>query len=164
VATQTYEPLANITVTGSPTSVTFSSISSAYKDLVIVGMVNGQLGGPLIGRYNGDSGANYQYVYMGSAGGGQVQGANSSQASFLISDTQLTATAFNVNFVMSIFDYAATDKIKSTTLRYNSPTAQNRVVFQTSLWNSTAAITSVTMTYAATLVAGSSFALYGIAG
>jgi len=57
----TYEPIATTTVSGSSTStVTFSSISGTYTDLVIIGNLGSQTTNafPYL-QFNGDTGSNY---------------------------------------------------------------------------------------------------------
>jgi hypothetical protein len=67
----TYEPIATETASGSVSSITFSSISGTYTDLVII--VNGGTAGSdnsLVVRFNSDTGGNYSYTAIDGDGSG----------------------------------------------------------------------------------------------
>ena len=70
----TYVPLASTTLSSDTGSVTFSSISSSYTDLVIIMSVQGNTGGTAQGsntnflRFNGDTASNYSYTYLSGNG------------------------------------------------------------------------------------------------
>jgi len=162
--TPTYTPLANITLGSTAASVTFSSISQAYRDLVLV-FVAGPTGGnaPRM-RLNGDTGANYFYVTMeGNGGDTATAGITQDHMAF---NQNYPIVAYGGSpmsqFTVNLMDYSASDKHKSVLTRSNySAGAVNAIAGR---WGSTSPITSIVIyPGASTWVAGSSFALYGIA-
>ncbi len=158
MATSTYTPLANITLSSSAASVTFSSISQAYRDLVLVfdGLTTGGSYSTL--RANGDNtGANYSFVVM--LGNGSSGVSQSGTGSFW--DYPPISSTNRTNIVAQVMDYSAADKHKTTISRGND--SGNQVVATAGRWANTAAITTLVMATSGTFAAGSTFALYGIA-
>jgi hypothetical protein len=64
-----WTPLANTTLASAANSVTFSGISGAYRDLMLV--IQGSTTGPanVRMRFNGDTGSNYTFVFLAGASG-----------------------------------------------------------------------------------------------
>ena len=158
--TSTYTPLANLTLGSTASSVTFSSISQSYRDLILVinaPMSSGGVFGYL--RFNGDSGSNYSAVRM--FGSGSSAGSDTG----LIGASAINFSEFYVEqniTTVNIMDYTATDKHKTVLSRANAPS--NYVFGIAGRWANTAAITSLTIsTSSSTWAAGGTFALYGIA-
>jgi hypothetical protein len=155
--TPTYTPLANTTLGSSASSITFSSISGSYRDLVLVisGVVN--TGTAIYLRFNGDTGNNYSYVRMVG------NGSTTSKASGTISAAEIGEMFTNeANIIAQVMDYSATDKHKSGLARCNAST--NSVFGHAYRWANTAAITSmVVLTSGGTFNSGTTMALYGIA-
>ena len=156
--TPTYTPLASLTLSASAASVTFSSISQAYRDLVLV--VSGAIssgGESLRLRFNGDTGANYSYAYMAGTGTATESSSSPSNTFIMAFYNESTSTMMTG----SIMDYSATDKHKSVLFRGDNASA--RTMATAGRWANTAAITSIVVfPQSATWTAGSSFSLYGI--
>ena len=157
--TTTYTALANITLGGSAASVTFGSIPSTYRDLVLVhaGTTSNADVNTILARLNGDSGSNFFQVAMTGYAG--VTGT------FTFTGTGVSAglsrsSEVNVN-TTTIMDYSATDKHKTALSRHNNPTLVRAVATR---WANTAAVTSIVlvMDTGATFSSGTTFALYGI--
>lgn len=152
-------PLANVTLGSSASSVSFSSITGIYRDLIIVTTAFNTAAGfaDIWARYNGDSGTNYTRVYMFGNGSSTGSGTNSDTVNYL-------GYSSNVNdniHTTHIFDYSATDKHKVNLVRANS--ASNSAGLYAGRWASTAAITSITFgTNGTSFAAGSTFMLYGV--
>jgi hypothetical protein len=157
----TYTPLATTTISSNTNTVTFSSISGIYTDLVVIGVAQGTrdtFGGDFNLRFNGDSAANYSQAqtvgtgasattgYFGSINGiniGSIGGANSGRY----------ATA-----IWNIFNYSNPSVYKSV-LAYRGRDA----TLVGGQWNNNSAITSVTcFCDGHNFVAGSIFSLFGI--
>lgn len=162
---QTYTPIASTTLTSAQSSVTFSSISSAYTDLVLV-MFARDTGSTSATNaavtVNSDTGSNYSWTNL--YGNGSVAGStrNSNQTSWLVPVVPNSATA-NVfsSTVCHFMNYSNTTTYKTMLTRADNPT--DAAVTRAMLWRSTAAIS--TMNIAATagnLAIGSTFTLYGI--
>lgn len=155
--TPTYTPIANITLASPANTVTFSSISQAYRDLILITNVNTST--YYVAYINGDSGSNYYSLAM--SGNGSTPSSGSGNEPFLNSGggPSNATTSWNFEFL----DYSATDKHKTILQRI---TKQTIVQASVSRWASTAAITTIKLdSYSTNPVfgVGSTFALYGIA-
>jgi hypothetical protein len=158
-AGSTYTPLATTTISGSSTtSVTFSSISSAYTDLVIVMGFSLSANDEIDITFNGDTGANYSRTYMEGDG----TSASSAYGTGLNAIAILGRGNLMTNLI-NIMSYSNTNIYKTVLARFSSPSNINGA--ETGLWRSTSAITSVTLNLrtSKTYVAGSVITLYGIA-
>lgn len=139
--TPTYDLIASTVLSSSAASINFSSISSSYRDLVLVcdNPSSSNLG--LEVRVNGNTGANYNGVRMWGDGGS------------FDSDTSLAATRFdslylnrftqNSTFFLHLMDYAVTDKHKS--MLYGLNTASSQVIRGALRWASTSAINEINL-------------------
>jgi hypothetical protein len=159
--TPTYTPLATVTLGSSASSVTFSSIPATYRDLVIVlsGRSNGGGAFNTGMRFNNDTGSNYSNVFMLGDGSSASSGSS-------------TTTRQDISFYSSvqgdvighIMDYSATDKHKTSLVRYNNQAAVT--VARTFRWANTSAITSINFYNGSangeTFASGSTFSLYGV--
>lgn len=160
--TPTYTPLANITLGSSAASVTFSSISQGFRDLVLVVNAQAATGSSesyAILRFNSDTGSNYSRVIAFGTG----SAAQSFSGSNLLPiTTPLNSTGVRGLSVMNIMDYTATDKHKTVLYRDDNPSVST--VMGAGRWANTAAITTVACVhFSDTFASGSTFALYGIA-
>jgi hypothetical protein len=163
--TNTYTPLATLTLTGGDSSITFASIPSTYRDLIIV--CNFQMSGTSSAsrlQVNLDGGANYSGVSMvGNGSGSGSSGAESGQTSARIfGASQGPSNTYNNVGIIQLMDYSATDKHKTILTRYGASTTD--VQAQASRWASNTAINSVTIfdVLGQTYQAGSTFSLYGV--
>jgi hypothetical protein len=165
--TATYIALANLTLSGTDATVTFSSIPATYRDLVVVISTRSDTNAAAdnMGLYfNSDTGNNYSTLRMLGTGSTTVSGTAPTSARI----AQLTVPAANLSTqfgvaTVHIMDYSATDKHKTVLVRSN--TAGDQVHAAAGRWASTNAITSVSIDLYATsanFVSGSTFALYGI--
>lgn len=154
----TYVALANITLTGNASSITFSSIPSTFRDLVCVVQVN-SLGGDPASRnasviINGTRGVQvWGYGAAGAAATGQE-----------FADVTMPFGNYRNYAIMQILDYSATDKHKAILTRAGSPV--NVEWFMSGRTPFTNAVTSVELlspdSGADVWVSGTTFALYGI--
>jgi hypothetical protein len=161
----TYDAIATTTLGSSASSYTFSSISQAYTDLVLI-VQSKVTSGTLqlywqIGNGSVDTGANYSGTQVegdgASAGSRRWTGQNYWQGYF---DYMTTADGFNQ--VASIINYSNTTTNKTAIWRANN--AGTGTVAQAGLWRSTAAINTIKLFPAGggSFAAGSTFTLYGI--
>lgn len=156
-----YVPLANITLGSSASSVTFSSISQTYKDLVLVmdGAVASNFTFPCI-RFNGDTASNYSVINMVGNGSTATSSQNAGITSALFTGYDWGA-GNPANLIINVMDYSATDKHKSLISRSNVPAIGTSALAQR--WASTAAVTSlVIFSQSGNLSAGGSYSLYGV--
>jgi hypothetical protein len=163
-AGKTYTPLARTTLTSSAATVTFSSISGSYTDLVVVLSVRGTASGndiDLTGQFNSDTGSNYSWTRIygtGSAAGSQ---RGSSVAYLRIGNMAGTGYSSYSPMILNIQNYSNTTTYKTMIGRPNNP---DRIVdAYVNLWRSTSAITSVSFSASSgSFDIGSTFTLYGI--
>jgi hypothetical protein len=159
-----WTPLANITLSSTQLTVTFSSISSAYRDLRLVyrGNANGYSGAAPSLRINGDDTVAYPTVLFTGDGTTGVYASTLNFAQIPINDANYMSPAAAMVCLVDIFDYSATNKHKSVLSRAHSAQGANT---NTGRWPNNAAITSLTLAIAfgsSGFVAGSTFALYGM--
>ena len=155
-----YVALANITLGSSAVSVTFSSISQSYRDLVLVCSVKGSGGNvsPML-RFNSDTGANYNRVFMAATYGGQ-----SLNFTYLnLTDSANAGSSTWAQVTTDILDYSVTNKHKSSVSTSVGVNGAEAVIGR---WASTSAISTLQIfdSTGAQFGIGSTFALYGIAG
>ena len=156
--TATYIALANLTLTGSDSSIEFTSIPDTYRDLVLV--LQTKATGNTYGRVrvNGDTGSNYTRVRMYGGSGGALSSANTLTA-FDLSDLNTTDWNFDT---LQFLDASATDKHKTVLIR-SSQTNVSEVSAHAGRLATTNRITSITvLTNSNAFATGSTFALYGI--
>jgi len=150
--------LANITLANSTTTtVTFSSISGAYRDLLIVwtGTTQSTFGNRFY-MNNDQSNGNYFNV-AGWGNGSSVFGTNA-QSPQIAHDVNSTTT--QNQSVIHVLDYAQTDKHK--TILSRADVVNLGVVMQVTRWANTAAVTSVVVNNAAIWNSGTTISLYGV--
>ena len=168
--TGTYTLIASNTLGSAAASVTFSSISGAYTDLVLVfngynATVDG--GSPFI-RFNSDTTTNYSYTWLSGDGTSATSGRDTSKAQIgltLVTGWDTTSTQPGMNIV-HIMDYANTTTFKTVIGRASLASATypgtEAVV---GLWRKTPeAINTIliSLTAGGTFATGSTFKLYGI--
>lgn len=157
-----WTPMANITISGSSTtSVTFSSISGAYRDMVLVVSGTNSVDANLYFRFNGDSGSNYWNIGMRGNGSSALQaGGGGSSTGFFFNNSARIGTS-EAMFSLNFLDYSVTDKHKSYLVSADRADAATERYF--GRWDNTAAITSIVATVTSgNLVAGTTFTLYGV--
>jgi altronate dehydratase len=159
--TSTYKPIANLTVTSAVTSVAFSGITQAYRDIVCIISVKQTTsvsGLSLI--FNSDTSSNYNRITMHTNGAGSYGSYSGTQTALNI-NYHGALTASGSNCIVNIMDYSATDKHKGVLCRLNAP--GNEVVAQGYKWGSNSAITSIIVdSQGAQFDPGSVISLYGI--
>ena len=157
-----WTPLANTTLGSAQSSVTFSSISGSYRDLVLVmtPATSGFGGGPFL-QLNA-SGFAFRWTWAEGDGTTTYVGS-SGNLDFPLNPENTISSAQTVPITIQFLDYISTDKHKHMVYRYGSAGAG--VGMGSARWPSTAAITTIIITAATggrTLSAGSTFALYGV--
>jgi len=157
-AGSTYTPIATSTLTSAAATFTFTSIPSTYTDLIIV--LNGAITSGLssLGIQYNSNGTGYSYTRL--QGNGTT--ASSSRATgddavgFVAQDSCMTTIQIN--------NYSNSTTYKTAISRTNSNySSDGRTGSYVSLWQNTAAITSIRLATSSTFVAGTNFTLYGIA-
>lgn len=163
----TYDFIATATIDTSTSSVLFSNIPQTYTDLVLVMDVRfTQNDGRWLGvRPNGDSGSNYQTVYMGGSGTGTLSATFADNQFRLGNGSKNGARAGIVGYIAG---YANTTTYKASIGR---ATTNEYAICYTTTWRGSTgsaaqAITSLTFvcdnTSTNQFAAGSMFSIYGI--
>lgn len=161
----TYELIGTIDLTGPQYALTFTGIPQQYKHLQIrmVTQVTGSSGNDLKLRFNADSTTgNYKdhglYGFAGaSATGSAYSGVVFTDSIYCGSVYPTSETNLFGGAVFDILDFANTSKNKTVRGISGKPRSPDGVVyFQSGVWLSTAAITSLTVTSAS----GTAFAPY----
>ena len=159
--TATYSLITSQVLSSTSVSVTITSIPSTFTDLVlVVQTAQPSSTGELYIRFNSDTGTNHSYTSV--TGDVTSVGANRTSNGSVIFAGHL-GTSFMTS-IIDIFDYANTNKWKTTVLRGSNA---DRVVGQVSgQWRSTSAVTSIFLSQMNSgtnlFVSGSTFRLYGI--
>jgi hypothetical protein len=160
--TPTYTPLATITISASVASVTFSSIPSTYRDLVIISTINPVEPGSIYVRLNGDTGNNYTSVTLSGSPDGATSGTAST--SYAVLGISRAGSANIQNAITEFFDYSATDKHKTMLGRQRHSTEAATAAAR---WANTNAITSIQISAAGNFTttsyaSGTTISLYGV--
>jgi hypothetical protein len=168
----TYTLISSQVLSSSAASVTFSSIPSTYKDLVLRVSSRETAGSTtttFFVRYNGDSSTIYSdtVIYgQGSTGAGSYRNSSGgSTGNELGLDPANTATSNTFgNTEIYIPNYTSSNKKVSSGFNAAESNTASGTEFNAavaSLYQGTSAITSITL-LGASFAAGSSFYLYGI--
>jgi len=163
MAGATYTPIASTTTSGSASSVTFSSISGAYTDLVVVINYDSVTAGnqSLNMRFNGDTATNYSYTILRGSGSAAQSARGSSDDRIYCGSSSTGVTNIASTAIIHIQNYSNTTTYKTALIRDNNP--DYYLFANVGLWRSTSAITSLTFYQSSyNFINGSTFALYGI--
>ena len=161
MATPTYDLLDSTTLGSSASSVTFSSISQDYRDLVVVSNAEFTGSTGFWMRVNSDSSSIYSTIDMRGDGSTTGSGAFTNAQWFL--DVFGYAADSKVLSIVQLMDYSATDKHTTALGRVNT-TDDSRVAASAFRYASTTAITAIEIiANVSTFKSGGTFSLYGIA-
>jgi hypothetical protein len=166
MATNTYVALATHTLSSAVTSYTFTSIPQTYTDLVIISSNLTCTGAyTLTAQLNGDTGSNYSWTVMAGNGSTStsLRAANDTRGlCFGAYINGMSSTVPSVA-VSTILNYSNTTTYKTSLSRLS--TASLEVDASSSLWRSTAAVTSIKLMSSnplGNLKIGTTFTIYGI--
>lgn len=158
-------PIANITLGSTSSSVTFSSITQNYRDLILVisGTISSGTGSYYV-MFNNDMSANSSYNVTLEANGSTVISSQQGQWSAIWGPYGYN-TVFSTErstHVLNFMDYSSTDRYKTILMRSTNPGTAEAIVAGS--WGVTSAVTSISVNpTSSTFAAGTTFALYGIA-
>ena len=152
--TTAWVPLATTTLSSSAASVTFGSIPSGYRDLIIQGQSSSASNVNAFIKLNSDgTTSNYSAVTMYAESG--------SAGSTYNNDGRIMSTGTNeYPFYIQIMDYSATDKHKTILSRSGAVDIVRAFAVR---WANTNAVTTVELFHTGgnSFPAGSTFSLYG---
>lgn len=156
----TYTPIATTTLGSDTASITFSSISGSYTDLILIcnGKNTGGSNNEFLVRYNSDSNNNYSTTFLygnGTSVSSQFSGIASAVIPGQTDNTNPTPIICHIN------NYSNSTTYKATLCRTSN--SAGKVWVSVSTWRNTAAITSIVLSsYTGNLTSGFTATLYGI--
>jgi hypothetical protein len=158
----TYEKIASNTLGSGTTSVTFSSVSSAYTDIVLVCSVTNTTTQALYARFNGDTATNYSATYMYGDGSSASSSRQTTNDKLLLGAVAAGLSSTNPTvFISNIQNYSNTTTNKTVLTRASLGSGEVDAVV--GRWASTSAISTILIyPSGGTLQTGSTFTLYGI--
>lgn len=168
----TYDLISRTTLSSAASSVTFSSITGSYADLVIIGQIIGTVDSYInmqVGNGSVDTGNNYSITTVGA----RYNAGEERSSQRYTSQSTIYATGYNwyntnpSNLLINLQNYADTTTYKTMLIRFNSTgtTSYAGTSATVGLWRSTSAINIVTFSAgSSTFASGSTFSLFGIAG
>ena len=161
-AGQTYKPIATQTLGSAQASITFSSISGSYTDLVLITSASSDISADsndIKCQFNGDTGNNYSTTFVYGTGSSAASGRSVNSSGVLIARHHATEYAVGITHFQS---YSNTTTYKTVLSRGSTGSAIT--IAYAGNWRNTAAITSMvlTPTSASNFDSGSTFTLYGI--
>lgn len=162
-AGNTYEAIATANGTGSSATISFTSISGTYTDLILTGTFSGTGTGGFGIVLNNDTSSLYSFTLVRGDGTSAFSDRASNQAAFNINYTGSYGTGGVTNtFLASFNNYSNTTTNKTMLSRYNVPNLETMAYV--GLYRSTSAITRVDVKIAggASFTTGTTFSLYGI--
>jgi hypothetical protein len=170
---KTYEPIATTTLGSAAASVTFSSISGSYTDLVLVTSpaTTHSLSTFVYMQFNGDTSTNYSVTEVYGNGSSALSNRGSSlDTGWIGFDISISNTVGDYASISNIMNYSNTTTYKTFISRANR--ASSALDYQgtdatVGSWRSTAAITSIVVKNRRggvdyNFASGSTFTLYGI--
>lgn len=169
--TATYEKIATTTLGSATASVTFSSISGSYTDLVLVAVARTDRAeyDDIMGmQFNSDTTTNYSTTIVNGNG---TTATSSRQTSVAYITSRVGAASATAGVwtpvIFNIQNYSNATTNKTALCRFNEPVSGGTdygVGATVGLWRSTAAITSILLKpiVGTNLISGSTFTLYGI--
>lgn len=156
-AAPTYDALATTTLSSSQSTITFSSISASYTDLVIVitGTASGATSNVGV-RFNGDSASNYNGQRLLSDGG--ATSAERQNTNYIMVGDVNTALFIGT---IHLNNYSDTETFKTALSSMGNASAYYGIYSGT--WRSTAAINQIDIIKPGqTFSSGTTVDLYGI--
>jgi hypothetical protein len=157
---QTYDLIATTTLTGTSTDVTFSGLTTAYNDFVIVFAGFGS-GNDFNIFFNGDTNtANYSRTYVRTSTSTVAGGRNANSTFYPTIGTGVSNGNKPDLIIVDVFNATQSSTYKTGMARR---TAGNGYELDRAFgtWRNTAAITSITLN-STTFQTGSIFSIYGI--
>lgn len=166
----TYEKIATTTLGSDSATVTFSSISGSFTDLVCIANVQVNIGaGPLV-TFNNDTGSNYSITRLYADGSSVASNRNSNVTNMDLGtggQASITANQYSP-YIFHFMNYSNSTTYKTSLLRLSSAGGGYGGLAEidqcVGLWRNTNAITTITLTCsnARNFQTGSTFTLYGI--
>jgi hypothetical protein len=164
-AGSTYTPIATQTLSSAAASVTFSSISQSYTDLIVVFNGSGSATANYfmqLGNGSIDTSSNYSTTVLDGDGSSVYSARYTNDTVGVRADYWATASTNMKQTIFQIQNYSNTTTYKTVLMRSSLPA--NETVATVGLWRSTSAINTLKIyPLSGNFNTGSTFTLYGIA-
>ena len=169
-AGSTYYPLATTTLSSTTATVTFSSISGSYTDLILIISGRSTYAGSISDsrlKINSDTGTNYSNTSLygdgSAAGSDRFSNSTFGSAGFWFPAANTTSGIYSATTVQ-FMNYSNTTTYKTWLVKNgNNSNLAGLPHFNVGLWRSTSAITQLDISLATgSWASGSTFTLYGI--
>lgn len=160
--TNTYTPLATITLGSTTSTVTFSSIPATYRDLVlVVANMSATAANTFYLQANGDTASNYSWEVTWGSGSTTGSDALTNNGALLGGYIGLSTSTGQTTLVQ-LMDYSATNKHKTFLSRHSNSAGE--VAMSASRWANTTAINSITLKVlpSGSFNSGATFSLFGV--
>ena len=161
----TYEPIATTTLGSAAATISFTSITSAYTDLVIV-VSNIKSSGSAASftmQFNSDTASNYSMTRLAGDGSSPTSSRGTSQTQIGLTNGNNLSTTVPGMFIINVFSYAgSTNKTVLSQFSREDPGA-GQLNVTVGLYRSTTAISSIQFaTNSPNIAADTTVTLYGI--
>jgi hypothetical protein len=167
--TNTYTPIASVTLSASASEVVFSGLPQTFRDLIVVAQVRSNRAATdddLFAQFNSDTGANYSYVRMvgRSAGASSASNINGTNQNDLGQIPAASSTSGQLaNTIFQVMDYAETNKHKTTLTRTNAAGSTDVTGAHAGRWANTSAISTIRIyPRLGSFIADSTFTVFGV--
>jgi hypothetical protein len=160
----TYEKIATTTLGSAASTITFSSISSAYTDLkvVVTALAAGDYSWLDI-RFNSDSGTNYSRTFIRGDGSTASSGRRTSDNQINVSPDGIGGSTNPAFYEIDIFSYAGSTYKTALISASGDQNGSGQVLRTVGLWRNTAAITTLGLISGNfNFASGTSATIYGI--
>lgn len=158
----TYEPIATTTLGSAASSITFSSISSAYTDLRLVWVGSTSSATFIRMQLNSDTATNYSTTYL-NGNGTTAASLNSVNSSNMAQNSAATTIGNKCMITSDWFSYAGSTYKTALNTWINDVNGSGLVENKVFLWRSTAAISTIYLYLSAgNFEAGTIATIYGI--
>ena len=164
--------ITDTTVSSPASSVVFDNIPQGYTDLIIKSSARSSSSSwddYLAVTFNGDTGSNYADMWLQGYNSTPGSGVNAAsgvrlQAGFVNGSGSTTSTFSNNELYISNYRSSSYKSISVDGVLENNSSSDYVVRLVANIWNSTSAITSITLTSqnAYNFIANSTFTLYGV--
>jgi len=170
-AGSTYTPIATTTLGSNQTTITYSSISASYTDLLLVIAGRGTRTGNTVDgniKFNSDSGSNYSVTYLygdgSSASSARASNQTAGNAGLWYPAASTTSGIYSAT-TLQIMNYSNSTTYKTWLTRDgNQSNTGGLPGASANLWRNTAAINRIDLSLGVgDWATGSTFTLYGIA-
>ena len=159
----TYEPITTTTLSTATASVTFSSISGSYTDLVLVINAGASALEDIGCRLNSDTGSNYSTTIFAGNGSSPSTGRISNATNIGLTSNAYLPTSVSSAHIVHFMNYSNSTTYKTVLCRGASASSGTEAIV--GLWRNTSAITTIYLygrNSGYNFLSGSTFTLYGI--